>query len=79
MVTVHREGGFRVVIFVDDHEPAHVHVYGDGAAKIILVGADGRPELASADGMKRGDVRKAMRIVAEQQYLLMECWRDMHG
>lgn len=41
MVTVHREGGFRVVIFTDDHEPAHVHVYGDGTAKIALVGDEG--------------------------------------
>ena len=34
MVTVLRAGGLRVVIFVDDHEPAHVHVFGDGQAKI---------------------------------------------
>jgi hypothetical protein len=34
MVTVHRAHGLRVVIFVDDHEPAHVHVFGDGRAEI---------------------------------------------
>lgn len=79
MVTVHREAGFRVVIFTDDHEPAHVHVYGDGAANIILIGADGQPKLVSADGMKRGDVRKAMRIVTGQRDFLMECWRKIHG
>ena len=79
MVTVHREGGFRIVIYTDDHEPAHVHVHGDGAAKIILVGADGAADLVSADGMKRGDVRKAMRIVTEQRDFLMECWREIHG
>ncbi|WP_244475818.1 DUF4160 domain-containing protein [Methylobacterium sp. Leaf93] len=36
MVTVLRSGGLRVIIFVDDHEPAHVHVFGDGHAKINL-------------------------------------------
>jgi hypothetical protein len=30
MVTIFRSGGLQVVIFIDDHEPAHVHVFGDG-------------------------------------------------
>lgn len=34
MVTVHREAGLRFIIFVDDHPPPHVHVVGDGKAKI---------------------------------------------
>jgi hypothetical protein len=45
MVTVHRAHGMSVVIFVNDHEPAHVHVFGDGQAKINLTGAEGAPEL----------------------------------
>jgi hypothetical protein len=34
IVTVLRAEGLRVVIFVNDHQPAHVHVFGDGEAKI---------------------------------------------
>ena len=37
MVTVFRAHGLRVVIFVNDHKPAHVHVFGDGEAKINLL------------------------------------------
>jgi hypothetical protein len=37
MVTVLREGGLRVRIYTDDHEPAHVHVVGDGIARVSLV------------------------------------------
>jgi hypothetical protein len=37
-----------VVIFVNDHLPAHVHVFGDGEAKINLCGAEGLPELVWA-------------------------------
>ena len=70
MVTVLRIDGLRVVIFVDDHQPAHVHVFGDGHAKINLLGADGTPELVWADGMTHGEVRRAVRIVIEQQALL---------
>jgi len=51
MVTVYRAHGLRVVIFVDDHEPAHVHVFGDGEAKVNFMGAAGVPELLSATGM----------------------------
>ena len=79
MVTVLRSEGMRVVIFVDDHHPAHVHVFGDGEAKINLVGADGSPELVWADGMTRGEVRRAMRIVTGQQALLRARWEDIHG
>ena len=43
MVTVLRANGLRVVIFVNDHLPAHVHVFGDGEAKINLLGVVLRP------------------------------------
>ena len=79
MVTVHREAGLRFIIFVDDHEPAHVHVIGDGTAKINLTGPDGKPELVYNDDFKVGDLRKAMRIVTEQQAFLLEKWNEYHG
>lgn len=79
MVTVYREAGFRFIIFTDDHEPAHVHVFGDGHVKINLIGGGGRPELVSNDGLKTGDLRKVMRIVTEQQSMLLERWKAYHG
>jgi hypothetical protein len=79
MVTIFRADGLRFVIFVDDHEPAHVHVFGDGEAKINLLGLGGKPELIWADGMKRGDIRKAMKIVEEQQDAFLERWTNIHG
>ncbi|MEP9388729.1 DUF4160 domain-containing protein [Mesorhizobium sp. KR9-304] len=50
MVTVLCIDGFRIVIFLDDHEPAHVHVFGDGEAKINLVSAGGRPSWSGQSG-----------------------------
>lgn len=79
MVTVLRVHGLRFIIFVDDHEPAHVHVFGDGQVKVNLVGAEGAPELVWAVDMKRGDVRRAMRVVAEQQGMLLAKWREIHA
>lgn len=43
--TVLRLSGMRFVVFTNDHVPAHMHVFGEGTAKINLRGADGRAEL----------------------------------
>ena len=78
MVTVHRQSGLRFAIHTDDHEPPHVHVLGDGEMKVVISGAGGLPELIGAEGMKQGDIRRAMRIATEQQDYFMECWREIH-
>ena len=79
MVTVLRAQGLRVVIYVNDHDPAHVHVFGDGEAKINLLGTAGSPLLIWADGMSRGELRRAMRIVTEEQTALLAQWEKIHG
>jgi hypothetical protein len=79
LVTVLRADGFRVVIYINDHLPAHVHVFGSGEAKIDLLGPDGTPDLVWADNLTRGEVRRAMRIVAGQQSFLLRRWEGIHG
>ncbi len=79
MVTVLRAEGLRVVIFANDHLPAHVHVFGDGEAKIDLRGAGEHPALLWADGMTRAEIRRALRVVQEKQALLLARWEDLHG
>jgi hypothetical protein len=78
MVTVLRADGLRVVI-INDHLPAHVHVFGNGEAKINLVGTHGAPDLVWADKMTRSEVRRSIRVVAEQRSFLMQRWEDIHG
>jgi hypothetical protein len=51
------------VIVANDHSPAHVHIFGDGHAKINLLGAAGAPELVWAEGMTRSVLRRAMAVV----------------
>jgi hypothetical protein len=79
MVTVHRERGLRVVIFTDDHVLAHVHVFGNGEAKIDLQGPNGPPTLLWAVGMTRAEVRQAMQIVTDNKEQLLARWRAIHG
>lgn len=79
MIVLLREAGLRIVIYVDDHPPPHVHVLGDGEAKVRLVGPDGRPQIVDVNGMKEGDLRKALRAIAEAQAELLEEWSKIHG
>lgn len=79
MVTIHREYGLRFAILTNDHEPAHVHVYGDGEAKIAIRGADGLPELVYAIGLKANERRRAMDVVLERQAVFLATWREIHG
>ena len=73
-----RADGLRFVIYVNDHLPAHVHVFGDGEAKINLVG-EGAPDLVWAHNMTRREVRRTMRVVVEHLTFLLCRWEDIHG
>ncbi|MBA4161467.1 MAG: hypothetical protein C0515_05200 [Novosphingobium sp.] len=79
MVTVHREHGLRFVIYLDDHEPAHVHVFGDGELKVTIVGRDGLPEVVYAVGMKAGDRRKALDVMKDAQDWFLAEWNRLQG
>ena len=79
MITILQVSGLRFIIFANDHEPAHVHVFGDGEAKINLLGPQGQPVLVWVDGMKRSDVRRAMRAAHEWRDMLMARWNQIHG
>jgi len=77
MVTVHRERGFRVAIYRNDHEPAHVHVIKDGEVIVNLAGADGLPEVRKVERATKADVRKALRIVTDQRDYLLSKWQEI--
>lgn len=78
MITLLRAQGLRVIIFTDDHEPAHVHVFGDGHAKVDLIGDDGLPRLVWCRGMKQAEVKKALKIVTEHRTMLLAQWKEIH-
>jgi hypothetical protein len=79
MVVIHRAHGFRFVIYVHDHEPAHVHVHGPGRAKVQLSGLYGLPELVEAKEMKASDLRRLMREVDKQQLQFQSEWDRING
>lgn len=75
MPTVLRVDGLRVVIYPNDHPPAHVHVLGPGWVVVInLIGL----EVREAIGCDEREARRALRLVASRQGTLMEAWRHFH-
>jgi hypothetical protein len=72
--------GFRVVIYPNDHRPAHVHVIGGGGEAVInLRCPDGPVGLREVYGLSRAAVA---RITGELQARLAELcaeWERIHG
>jgi hypothetical protein len=81
MPTVLRQNGFKVFIYTNDHEPAHVHVMKDrGEAKIQIVDLEEGPSFVSVSpGMKDKDAYRAFEIVVENQEKLLDEWKKYHG
>ena len=79
MPTIHREHGLRFAIYTDDHEPAHVHVFGDGELKIVIGDPGSLPVLVHALAMKARERRLAMDVVMERQAEFLARWQEIHG
>jgi hypothetical protein len=78
--TIHEEAGFQFRIFSNDHDPPHVHAVKENKAVSIDLGDQNtRPSIERNYGMKRVDVKKALRIVAEYQEVFLEHWGKYHG
>lgn len=58
----------RFVIYSDDREPAHVHVFGDGEARIDIV----TMTVMTQGRMSDRDVRRAMDVIAENRAYFLE-------
>jgi histidinol phosphatase-like PHP family hydrolase len=79
MVTVFRKAGLRIVIYTDDHPPAHVHVYGDGETKIILSGSEDQPAILSTRRSSYREASRALEIVTANRVYLLQRWSEFHG
>jgi hypothetical protein len=77
MPTVLRIGKFAFRLYLNDHEPPHVHVVvSDGEARIQL-----QPYVAllGVHGLRRTDATEALRLTQQHQSVLLSAWRNLHG
>jgi Domain of unknown function (DUF4160) len=81
MPTIIKQDGFRIVIYPNDHTPAHVHVLkGDGEVRIELGSEKILPSLMSVRGkISDREVVRALSLVTEYQIELLAKWDEIHN
>jgi hypothetical protein len=80
MPTVLRIGGRRVVIYTNDHRPAHVHVFGAGTQAIFwLACPDGPPSLRGSYGLTTAELNRIADALAAELAALCGAWEQIHG
>lgn len=75
MPTIIRERGFDVMIYPNDHSPAHVHVW--KAGKEARIGLS-PVELLDSD-LTPSEDRQAVAIVEANRDTLLARWIEIHG
>lgn len=80
MPTVLRFAGLRVVIYPNDHRPAHVHIIGGGCEAVFnLHCPDGPPELRENYGFARHELARIVDTLQQAIADLCARWRMIHG
>jgi hypothetical protein len=80
MPTVLTIFGLRVLIYPNDHRPAHVHVFGNGCEAVFnLHCPDGPPQLRENYGFSQKELGKIASELAVNLVALCAAWRQIHG
>ena len=80
MPTALRFGGMRVVVYPNDHRPAHVHVVGAGKEAVFTLNCpSGPPELRTSYGFGHREVNRINESLTQALQTLCDEWRKIHG
>ena len=79
MPTLFELDGHRVVIFLNDHAPAHVHVLGEGRAKFMLGHGPKDVRLVEVDGIGVAVLRRVAAAIAARHAECLQAWERLHG
>jgi hypothetical protein len=70
----------RVVIYLDDHRPAHVHVIGQGHEAIFHLNCPIGPlRLRQIDGFPNHRLNQIEAALLDRLAELCVTWREIHG
>ncbi|HMD84863.1 MAG TPA: DUF4160 domain-containing protein [Terriglobia bacterium] len=80
MPTALRFDGLRVVIYPNDHRPAHVHVVGGGREAVFRLNCPVGPvELRENYGFPRRETTHIQAVLMEHLDELCGAWEEIHG
>jgi hypothetical protein len=73
-------GNLRVVIYPNDHRPAHVHIKGAKGEAVFMLHCLDRPlELRGSYGLKRSDLGSIEETLSDVLASLCAQWKEIHG
>jgi hypothetical protein len=80
MPTILRFAGLRVVIYVNDHRPAHVHVIGKGCEAVFRVNCrESQTGLRENYGFRRVELTRIENDLKHHLDIICREWEKMHG
>ncbi len=80
MSTILRFEGLRVVVYPNDHRPAHVHVIGSGCEAVFNLNCPAGPvELRENYGFPLRSVKRIEHILNDRVLELCRDWEEIHG
>ena len=79
MPTLHRFDGLRVVVYPNDHRPAHVHVVDGSEAVFHLNCPNGPVQLRENFGFRSGQIAAIEVELNGRVEALSVGWRVIHG
>ena len=72
--------GLRVVVYSNDHRPAHVHVMGGGCEAVFKLHCPRGPvELRENFGFSRKELTKLSDELSANVQILCQAWGGIHG
>lgn len=75
MPTIFFFRSFRIMIYLNDHEPAHVHCVGPGVEALIEIESG---KLVKNEGVTARDMKKLIEFISDHEDELMFEWRHYH-
>lgn len=79
MPTILRWNGLRIVIYPNDHRPAHVHVIGPGVEAVYLLHCPGGPsELRESFGFRIAELNDVASLLDGALGDLCAEWERLH-
>ncbi len=80
MPTLFRIQGLRVVIYPNDHRPAHVHVIGHGCEAVFKLNCpDGPVDLRENLGFQRAELNRIATALVQRLGTACTEWSRLHG
>ena len=79
MPTLFHRGEYRVILFMNDHPPPHVHVVDDGYAKVSIGSTPADVRLINVQRIPPRMIRSIVREVVRRRSFICEQWSAIHG